>query len=99
MPKRLYVKTWGCQMNLHQSEGIRGAFRRAGYSLVDSIGEADIVLFNGCMVRQKAEEKVYGRIGAVIEEKRRRDLILGVGGCLGQIHGCLLYTSPSPRDS
>ena len=74
-------------MNLHQSEGIKGVFRRAGYSLVDSIAEADVVLFNGCMVRQKAEEKVYGRIGAVIEEKRRRDLVLGVGGCLGQIHG------------
>jgi len=86
MKRRLYVETWGCQMNLHQSEGIKGVFRRAGYALVDSITEADVVLFNGCMVRQKAEEKVYGRIGAVVEEKRRRDLILGVGGCLGQIH-------------
>jgi len=85
-------------MNLHQSEGIRGVFRRAGYTLVDSIAEADVVLFNGCMVRQKAEEKVYGRIGAVVEEKRRRRLILGVGGCLGQIHGDLLLKRFSAVD-
>jgi len=98
MGKRLYVETWGCQMNLHQSEGIRGVFRRAGYALVDSITEADVVLFNGCMVRQKAEEKVYGRIGAVVEEKRRRDLIFGVGGCLGQIHGAALLSRFSAID-
>jgi len=86
MGKRLHVETWGCQMNLHQSEGMIGLFLRAGYTLVDSITEADVVLFNGCMVREKAEEKVYGRIGAIVEEKRRRRLIFGVGGCLGQIH-------------
>ncbi len=84
-PRRVYIETWGCQMNLHQSEGIAGTMHRAGYALVDRLEEADVVLFNGCMVRQKAEEKVYGRIGAVIEEKRRRPVLLGVGGCLGEI--------------
>lgn len=72
-------------MNRHQSEGIVGVLLRSGYALVESVGEADIVLFNGCMVRQKAEEKVYGRIGAVVEEKRKRSVLLGVGGCLGEI--------------
>jgi tRNA-2-methylthio-N6-dimethylallyladenosine synthase len=85
--KRVYIETWGCQMNLHQSEGLAGVMVSAGYEPVDRIESADVVLFNGCMVRQKAEEKVYGRIGAVVEEKRRRDVTLGVGGCLGQIHG------------
>jgi len=85
MEKRLYIETWGCQMNRHQSEGIAGLLRRSGFVLVDTLADADIVLFNGCMVRQKAEEKVYGRIGAVVEEKRRRDVVLGVGGCLGEI--------------
>lgn len=74
-------------MNLHQSEGLAGVMARAGYISVDRLESADVVLFNGCMVRQKAEEKVYGRIGAVVEEKRRRHVILGVGGCLGQIRG------------
>ena len=90
MEKRVYIETWGCQMNLHQSEGIAGVMLRAGYTLVDTLESADVVLFNGCTVRQKAEEKVYGRIGAVVAEKRRRELLLGVGGCLGQIHGAAL---------
>ena len=76
--------------------GIRGVIERAGHHIVDRIDDADVVLFNGCMVRQKAEEKVYGRIGAVVEEKRRRRVVLGVGGCLGQIRGeSLLRRFPS----
>jgi tRNA-2-methylthio-N6-dimethylallyladenosine synthase len=87
MQKRLYIETWGCQMNVRQSEGIAGLLEHRGYTLVDELGTADVVLFNGCMVRQKAEEKVYGRIGAVMEQKRCRDVLLGVGGCLGQVRG------------
>lgn len=87
MEKRLYVETWGCQMNRHQSEGIAGVLRSAGYRLVDALGDAEVVLFNACMVRQKAEDKVYGRIGAVVEEKRRRSVLLGIGGCMGQVRG------------
>ncbi len=87
MGKRVYIETWGCQMNLHQSEGLAGVMARAGYDIVDRLDAADVVLFNGCMVRQKAEEKVFGRIGAVVEEKRVRPVTLGVGGCLGQVWG------------
>jgi tRNA-2-methylthio-N6-dimethylallyladenosine synthase len=64
---------------------------RAGLSIVDRLQDADVVLFNGCMVRGKAEEKLLGRIGAVAEEKRRRDVLLGVGGCFGQVHGDELF--------
>jgi len=74
-------------MNLHQSEGIAGVLSSAGYAIEENLDRADVVIFNGCMVRQKAEEKVFGRIGAVVEEKRKRPVLLGVGGCLGQIHG------------
>ena len=87
MTKRLYVETWGCQMNIHQSEGIVGVLERDGFTLTKSLADADVAIFNTCMVRQKAEEKVYGRIGAVVEEKRKRDVLLGVGGCLGQVRG------------
>jgi len=86
MGNRVYIETWGCQMNLRQSEGLAGVMRDAGYEIVGRLEAADVALFNGCMVRQKAEEKVYGRIGAVVEEKRKRTVTLGVGGCLGQIH-------------
>ena len=74
-------------MNLHQSEGMAGVLREAGYRFAESVHDADVVLFNGCMVRQKAEDKLYGRIGAVMDEKRMRKVLLGVGGCLGQVHG------------
>jgi tRNA-2-methylthio-N6-dimethylallyladenosine synthase len=87
MKKRLYIETWGCQMNLHQSEGISGLLERHGFTVVDSLDEADVVIFNTCLVRQKAEEKVYGRIGAVIEQKRERKVLFGIGGCLPQVHG------------
>ena len=87
MTKRLYVETWGCQMNIHQSEGIVGVLERDGFTLTESLADADVAIFNTCMVRQKAEEKVYGRIGAVVEEKRKRDVLLGVGGCLAQVRG------------
>jgi len=72
-------------MNLRQSEGWAGSLAAAGYVRVERLEDADVVLFNGCMVRQKAEDKVYGRIGAVVEEKRHRPVILGIGGCLGQV--------------
>jgi tRNA-2-methylthio-N6-dimethylallyladenosine synthase len=81
------IETWGCQMNLHQSEVIAGVLAAAGYEIVDSLEQADVVIFNGCMVRQMAEEKVFGRIGAVADEKRKRPVLLGLGGCMGQIHG------------
>ncbi len=87
MRKRLYIETWGCQMNLHQSEGIAGVLEERGFSLTESLPEADLVLFNTCAVRQKAEEKVYGRIGAIQEQKTRREVLFGVGGCLAQLRG------------
>jgi len=74
-------------MNIHQSEGIVGVLERDGFTLTESLADADLVVFNTCMVRQKAEEKVYGRIGAVVEEKRKRNVLLGVGGCLAQVSG------------
>ncbi|MEI6171172.1 MAG: tRNA (N6-isopentenyl adenosine(37)-C2)-methylthiotransferase MiaB [bacterium] len=91
MGTRIYIETWGCQMNLHQSEGMAGVLERAGHAIVDRLEDADVVLFNGCMVRGKAEEKLLGRIGAVVEEKRRRDVVFGVGGCFGQVHGDSLF--------
>ena len=74
-------------MNIHQSEGIIGVLEQDGFSLTESLADADVVIFNTCMVRQKAEEKVYGRIGAVVEQKRKRRVVLGVGGCMPQVRG------------
>ncbi len=98
MGTRVYIETWGCQMNLHQTEGIAGVLESAGLSVVDRLEDADVVLFNGCMVRGKAEEKLLGRLGAVAEEKRRRPVLLGVGGCFGQVHGQALFRRSSAID-
>ncbi len=85
MKKRLYIETWGCQMNLHQSEGIAGILEDAGFEIADSLFDADIVLFNTCTVRQKAEEKVYGRLGAIEALKVKKNVLFGVGGCMAQV--------------
>lgn len=98
MGTRVYIETWGCQMNLHQSEGLAGVLEAAGYAMVERLEDADVVLFNGCMVRGKAEEKLLGRLGAVAEEKRRRPVLLGVGGCFGQVHGEALFRRSSTID-
>jgi len=85
-------------MNIHQSEGIAGVLEADGYTLTESLEDADVIIFNTCMVRQKAEEKVYGRIGAVVEQKRKRKVLLGVGGCLAQVHGKDLLRRFQPID-
>ncbi len=72
-------------MNIHQSERIVGLLKEAGYVPTDEISAADLVIFNTCAVRQKAEEKVYGRIGEVMELKRRRPVLFGLGGCIAQV--------------
>lgn len=92
MNMRFYIETWGCQMNRHQSEGIAGILERAGYVPSPSPVEADVVLFNTCAVRQKAEEKVHGRIGAIARLKEEKDLLFGLGGCMAQVRGEALLT-------
>ncbi len=80
---RACVLTWGCQLNFHRSEEIEGVLERAGYTLVERPEEADVVILNTCMVRQRAEDKVIGRIGELSRLKRKGTLI-GVGGCMAQ---------------
>jgi len=74
-------------MNFHQSEGIAGVLERAGLRITDSLVDADVVLFNTCMVRQKAEEKVYGQLGNVEQLKYQKRVLFGIGGCIAQARG------------
>ncbi len=90
MTKRVYIETWGCQMNVHQSERIAGLLAQAGYAPTTTIDTADVVIFNTCAVRQKAEEKVYGRIGEVMQVKKRHPVLFGFGGCIAQVRGAEL---------
>jgi tRNA-2-methylthio-N6-dimethylallyladenosine synthase len=84
-PKKVYIETVGCQMNVLDSELVIGALRKAGYSLTDAPADADVLLFNTCSVREHAEEKTYSALGRVQHLKRRKpDAVIGVLGCMAQ---------------
>jgi tRNA-2-methylthio-N6-dimethylallyladenosine synthase len=81
----VYIETYGCQMNKYDSELVSGLLIRHGYHLTDSFDKADIVMINTCSVRDHAEKRVLGRIGAMAAWKRRvPDRKLGIIGCMGQ---------------
>jgi tRNA-2-methylthio-N6-dimethylallyladenosine synthase len=67
--KKVYIKTFGCQMNTRDSELVTGLLLKSGYTLADSAEEADIILFNTCSVRKKAEDKVWSEIGKLKQQK------------------------------
>ena len=88
MNKAFYLETFGCQMNVVDSEQIVALLSGVGYTQVDSAEQADLVLMNTCSVRDKAERKVYGHLGRFKPIKERRpELIIGVGGCVAQQEG------------
>ena len=83
-PKALVI-TYGCQQNENDSERIRGMLRAMGYDFTEDKEEADLILYNTCAVREGAEQRVLGNIGALVHEKRRRpELLIGICGCMMQ---------------
>jgi tRNA-2-methylthio-N6-dimethylallyladenosine synthase len=86
--KKLFVQTYGCQMNQYDSERIVQVMRRLSYTPVSDVSQADLILLNTCSVRYKAEHKVYSALGSWRELKERNAaLIIGVGGCVAQQEG------------
>ena len=84
-PKKLYIETVGCQMNLLDSELVVGKLRNEGYELTDDIGQADTILYNTCSVRQHAEDKIYSALGRIKNLKRDKPHVsIGVLGCMAQ---------------
>ena len=91
MEKKLKLITYGCQMNVADSERMAGLLKQIGYVLTDELDAADLILINTCCVRATAEEKVFGQIGRFKALKRLKpDLILGVAGCMAQKEGANL---------
>lgn len=85
MTKRLFVETYGCQMNEADTELIAGLMRHRGYQVAEDAQSADIVLLNTCAVRDKAEQRIFGRLGWLKTLKREKpDLVLGVAGCMAE---------------
>jgi tRNA-2-methylthio-N6-dimethylallyladenosine synthase len=88
MSKTFFLETFGCQMNVVDSEQIADLLVSVGYHQVDSAKEADLVLLNTCSVRDKAERRVYGHLGRFKPIKDQRpEMIIGVGGCVAQQEG------------
>jgi len=83
MSKRLYLETYGCQMNVADSELMLGILGRAGYDRTDHPADADVVLINTCAVRDNAEQRVIGRVGE-LQRHRRPGCVFGVVGCMAQ---------------
>ena len=85
---KLFLHTYGCQMNQYDSERIAQVMGRGGYVQTDRIDDADLILLNTCSVREKSEQKVYSILGRWKEFKEERDdVIIGVGGCVAQQEG------------
>ncbi len=85
LPKKVFIKTYGCQMNVRDSEQIVAELSNAGYSIVDSEKEADIFILNTCSVREQAEIKAIGKSGFLARQKKQRQgRLLGVVGCMAE---------------
>ncbi len=89
MAKKLYIKTFGCQMNEYDSQKMADVLREShGYELTDAAGDADLLLVNTCSIREKAQEKVFSQLGRWRALKEKKDgVLIGVGGCVASQEG------------
>ena len=90
--KKVFMKTYGCQMNVYDSQRMSDALAVEGYQPTEAIDEADLVLINTCHIREKAAEKVYSQLGRLQKMKKERaalgrDMMVGVAGCVAQAEG------------
>ena len=85
--KRVYIETYGCQMNEHDTERILRLLEEVNYLETKNTGEADFILINTCSVREKPEHKVYSALGRYKCLKEKRGVIIGVAGCVAQQEG------------
>lgn len=83
--KKFYIETWGCQMNEEDSEKLSGMLKISGYEKTENKKSADLIIFNTCCVRENAEQKVFGNLGALKSVKEKNpNLIIGICGCMMQ---------------
>ena len=86
---RYYIESYGCQMNDHDSEKLAGMLCEAGFQPAPSKEEADFILFNTCCIREHAEKRVFGNVGALKKQKDENpSLCIAVCGCMMPAKGC-----------
>src|SRR2546430_11597548 len=96
MNASVYVETFGCQMNVADSERAGVRLRAAGFNLTNAPDNADVIIFNTCSVRERAAHKVFTRIGEVRRTRLGNEPVIGVTGCVAQLEGVTLFdNSPS----
>src|SRR4030067_1586617 len=89
---KYYLKTYGCQMNVHDSEKIAGIFSESGYEDSESVKDADVIVINTCSIRQKAEQKFLSELGRLKAIKERNPQVkVAVAGCIAQQKGETLF--------
>lgn len=87
MSRTYFIETWGCQMNDLDSQRLSGNLKLHGWKRVDDEKQADLILLNTCSIREKAEQKVFSRLGELRELKKESGVQIGVAGCLAQQEG------------
>ena len=101
MARKYLIETFGCQMNVHDSERMAGLLEQAGYEATEEAADADVVVINTCSVRERAEDKLYTRLGElrVLAAERGHNPIVAVAGCVAQQEGAaILKRSPGVAD-
>ena len=94
--KKVFIKTYGCQMNERDSEAVAAMLRDRGYGITGNERDADVILLNTCSVRDLAEQKALGKMGTLAQLKRDRpELVLGFMGCMAQSRGAELLQNPA----
>src|ERR1041384_1325625 len=88
--KKVYLETFGCQMNVSDSERVSTVLARDGFDMKRDEPAADVVIFNTCSVRERAEHKLYTRVGE-IRHSRVKKRVVGVMGCVAQLEGETLF--------
>jgi tRNA-2-methylthio-N6-dimethylallyladenosine synthase len=99
--RKYLIETFGCQMNVHDSERMAGLLEQAGFEATDTAADADLMVINTCSVRERAEDKLYTRLGElrVMAAEQGRDPIVAVAGCVAQQEGDTIFRrSPGVAD-
>ena len=93
MARKYLIETFGCQMNVHDSERMAGLLEQAGFEATDEVAAADVVVINTCSVRERAEEKLYTRLGELrmLAAEHGHDPIVAVAGCVAQQEGEAIF--------
>jgi tRNA-2-methylthio-N6-dimethylallyladenosine synthase len=91
----VHIETFGCQMNVADSERAATKLRAGGFELTESVESADIILLNTCSIREKAEQKVFNRVGEIKRDRAGRKALIGVMGCVAQLEGEAIFNNSS----